>query len=174
MSIGRRSRTSIADQKFRDYEMPANSDSTFWTDFGYTARRPFQDAAGLQELDRADARYPALFPRTDGEMRAGLARGFTPPRVTLQGRDNRSRPSPKGKPEDNLLYTPFREPMVGVAAADQDKLQAGSCRGDPRHRAAGLSRICSNSCATNMCPAPARRWRPKRAGRQGLVPRRRF
>ena len=30
----------VADQKFRDYEMPANSDSAFWTDVGYTARRP--------------------------------------------------------------------------------------------------------------------------------------
>src|SRR6476660_4297073 len=33
---------SIADHKFRDYEMPANSDSAFWTNFGYTARRPFK------------------------------------------------------------------------------------------------------------------------------------
>ena len=32
----------VADQKFRDYEMPANSDSAFWTDFSYTARRPFK------------------------------------------------------------------------------------------------------------------------------------
>src|SRR5205814_10697493 len=32
----------IADQKFHDYEMPANSDSAFWTDVGYTARRPFK------------------------------------------------------------------------------------------------------------------------------------
>ena len=24
----------VADEKFRDYEMPANSDSAFWTDFG--------------------------------------------------------------------------------------------------------------------------------------------
>src|SRR5215468_7209193 len=29
----------VADQKFRDFEMPANSDSAFWTDLGYTARR---------------------------------------------------------------------------------------------------------------------------------------
>ena len=29
----------VADQKFRDYEMPANSDSAFWTDLGETARR---------------------------------------------------------------------------------------------------------------------------------------
>src|SRR4051812_1012306 len=32
----------IANQNFRDYEMPANSDSAFWTDLGYTARRPFK------------------------------------------------------------------------------------------------------------------------------------
>ena len=62
---------SIADQKFRDYEMPANSDSAFWTDFGYTARRPFKNAHGLQELDRADARYSALFPRRDREYAGG-------------------------------------------------------------------------------------------------------
>ena len=33
----------VADQKFRDYEMPANSDSAFWTDLGETARRPFKN-----------------------------------------------------------------------------------------------------------------------------------
>ena len=32
----------IARQRFRDFEMPANSDSAFWTDIGYTARRPFR------------------------------------------------------------------------------------------------------------------------------------
>ena len=32
----------IANQKFRDYEMPANSDSAFWSDLGETARRPFK------------------------------------------------------------------------------------------------------------------------------------
>ena len=37
----------IANQRFRDFEMPANSDTTFWTNLGYTARRPFQQAAGL-------------------------------------------------------------------------------------------------------------------------------
>ena len=32
----------IADMKFREYEMPANSDTTFWTDMGYTARSDFR------------------------------------------------------------------------------------------------------------------------------------
>ena len=55
----------IAGQKFRDFEMPVNSDTTFWTDIGYTARRPFKTRR-LPELDRADARHAALFPRADG------------------------------------------------------------------------------------------------------------
>src|SRR5256885_15852767 len=30
-----------ANQRLRDFEMPANSDTTFWTNIGYTALRPF-------------------------------------------------------------------------------------------------------------------------------------
>ena len=47
-SSGPRSRTAIADEKFRDYEMPVNSDSAFWTDLGYTARRPFKTQVDYQ------------------------------------------------------------------------------------------------------------------------------
>jgi uncharacterized protein (DUF885 family) len=57
-------------------------------------------------------------------MRAGLKRGFTPPRVTLQVRDKSIAQVASGKPEDNLLYTPFKQPMVGVPAAEQPKLKA--------------------------------------------------
>src|SRR5579871_658570 len=35
----------IAGWKFRNYEMPVNSDTTFWTDLGYTARQPFRTLA---------------------------------------------------------------------------------------------------------------------------------
>ena len=49
--------TLIANQQFRDFEMPANSDTTFWTDLGYTARRPYPNPAGLPQLDIANARY---------------------------------------------------------------------------------------------------------------------
>src|SRR5216684_367979 len=33
----------ISNWKFRDFEMPANADTTFWTDLGYTARRPYRN-----------------------------------------------------------------------------------------------------------------------------------
>src|ERR1051326_9013394 len=67
---------------------------------------------------------PRYFREQSANMRAGLARGLPPPRFTLQGREKSIETIAGGKPEDNLLYTPFREPMVGVQASDQDKLKS--------------------------------------------------
>ncbi len=114
---------SIADEKFRDYEMPANSDSAFWSDFGYTARRPFKNLADYQNWIAQMRDVPRYFQEQIANMKAGVARGFTPPRATLTGREKSIATVAEGKPEDNLLYTPFREPMVGVEAADQQKLK---------------------------------------------------
>src|SRR5438477_788494 len=114
----------VADQKFHDYEMPANSDSAFWTDLGETARRPFKSLTDYKNWIAQMRDIPRYFRQQIANMRAGLARGFTPPRLTLQGREKSIATIAGGKPEDNLLYTPFREPMVGVQPADQDKLKS--------------------------------------------------
>ncbi|MGH8094189.1 MAG: DUF885 domain-containing protein [Chthoniobacterales bacterium] len=114
----------VADQKFRDYEMPANSDSAFWTDLGYTARRPFKTVTDYKNWIAQLRDVPRYFQDEIDNMRAGLARGFTPPRATLQGRDKSIATFAEGKPENNALYTPFREPMVGVLPSDQARLKA--------------------------------------------------
>jgi uncharacterized protein (DUF885 family) len=113
----------IAGHKFRDYEMPANSDSAFWSDFGYTARRPFKTVVDYRNWIAQMRDVPRYFAEEIANMKAGLARGFTPPRATLVGREKSIATVAEGKPEDNLLYTPFREPMVGVEAAEQEKLR---------------------------------------------------
>lgn len=118
----------IANEKFRDYEMPANSDSAFWTDLGYTARRPFKTLTDYKNWIAQLRDVPRYFREQIPNMRAGLARGFTPPRATLQGRDKSIATIAEGKPEDNLLYTPFREPMVGVQAAEQTKLKSDAAQ----------------------------------------------
>ena len=56
---------------------------------------------------------PRYFREQMDEMRAGLARGFTPPRVTLEGRDASLTAVTEAKPEDSLFYTPFKE-MPGI------------------------------------------------------------
>jgi len=114
----------IADQEFREYEMPANSDSSFWTDIGYTARRPFRSLADYKSWTRQMRDIPRYFREEIAEMRAGLKRGFTPPRVTLQGRDGSIAAVAKGKPEDSLFFIPFKQMLSTIPAAEQARLRA--------------------------------------------------
>jgi len=112
----------IANQRFRDYEMPANSDTTFWTDLGYTARRPFRTLQDYQNWLAQLRDIPRYFHEQMDEMRAGLRRGFTPPRVTMEGRDASITAVTEATPEASLFFTPFKD-MPGISAADQAQLR---------------------------------------------------
>ena len=113
----------IANQRFRDYEMPANSDTAFWTDLGFTARRPFRTLQDYKNWLAQLHDVPRYFHEQMDEMRAGLQRGFTPPKVTMEGRDSSITAVTEAKPEASLFYTPFKD-MPGVSAADQADLRA--------------------------------------------------
>ena len=113
----------IAGQKFRDYEMPVNSDTTFWTDIGYTARKPFRTLTDYRNWIAQMRDIPRYFHEEIDEMRAGVRRGFTPPRVTLEGRDASITAVTGAAPDKNLFYTPFVE-MPGIADADKAALRA--------------------------------------------------
>jgi uncharacterized protein (DUF885 family) len=113
----------IANQKFRDYEMPANSDTTFWTDLGYTARRQFRTLTDYEHWIAQMRDIPRYFHEQMDEMRAGMKRGFTPPRVTMEGRDASITAVTDATPEASLLYTPFRD-MQGIPAAQQATLRS--------------------------------------------------
>jgi uncharacterized protein (DUF885 family) len=113
----------IANQRFRDYEAPANSDTTFWTDLGYTARRQFRTLQDYQNWIAQMRDIPRYFHEQMDEMRAGLKRGFTPPRITMEGRDGSLTAVTDATPEGSLFYTPFKD-MPGIAAADQARLRA--------------------------------------------------
>jgi uncharacterized protein (DUF885 family) len=117
----------IANQRFRDFEMPANSDTTFWTDLGYTARRPFRTITDYEHWLAQMRDIPRYFREQMGEMRAGLKRGFTPPRVTMEGRDGSITAVTEATPEASLFYTPFRD-MPGIAPARQAELRAEAVR----------------------------------------------
>src|SRR5215216_2237467 len=118
----------VADQKFRDYEMPANSDSAFWSDLAQDARRPFKTLTDYKNWIAQMRDIPRYFREQIANMRAGLARGFTPPQFTLKGREKSIATIAEGKPEENLLYTPFREPMVGVQPSDPEKLKSEAAK----------------------------------------------
>jgi uncharacterized protein (DUF885 family) len=113
----------IRNQRFRDFEMPANSDSAFWTDFGYTARRPFRSREDYRGWLAQMRDVPRYFHEQEDEMRAGMKRGFTPPRVTLEGRDASITAVTDVAPEATLFYVPFKD-MPGIPVEDQTRLRS--------------------------------------------------
>jgi uncharacterized protein (DUF885 family) len=117
----------IANQRFRDFEMPANSDTTFWTNLGYTARRTFRKPEEYKNWLGQMRDVPRYFHEQMDEMRAGLARGFTPPAVTMAGRDASITVVINATPEASLFYTPFKE-MSGFSAAEQARMRAEAVR----------------------------------------------
>jgi uncharacterized protein (DUF885 family) len=115
--------TLIASQTFRDYEMPANADTTFWTDLGYAARRPYRTAEDYRKWIGQMRDIPRYFREETAEMRLGLKRGFTPPRVTFVGRDASITAVTEALPAASLFYTPFKD-MPGVPEAEKSSLRA--------------------------------------------------
>ena len=113
----------IAQQQFHEYEMPVNSDTTFWTDLGYTARRQYRSVQDYRNWLNQMKDVPRYFREQMEEMRAGMKRGFTPPRITLEGRDASITAVTDATPEASLFYTPFKE-MPGVSEAEQKALRA--------------------------------------------------
>jgi uncharacterized protein (DUF885 family) len=114
----------VQELRFREYEQPVNADSAFWTDVTYAARQPFTRAADYRNYLRQLAAMPGYFGEQVENMRAGLARGFTPPRVTLQGRDAALASVVEARPEDTVFFTPFKTMPAAVPAAEQSALRA--------------------------------------------------
>lgn len=116
--------TWIAALRFRQYEMPANSDSSFWGELGDTARSPFRTEADYRNWIAQLHDIPRYFADQTANMRAGLARGFTPPKVTLIGRDASVAAVAEAKPEDSSLYGPFKAMPASIPPATQSALRA--------------------------------------------------
>lgn len=111
-------------QRFRDYEKPLNADTTFWTNLAGGARKPFAKEAEYRAYLKQLQEVPRYFDEEIANMRAGLARGFTPPRVTLEGRDSTLTSVTEAKsPEDTVYYTPFKTMPATIPAATQAALR---------------------------------------------------
>ena len=115
----------VNSQKFHEYEMPANSDSAFWSGITETPRRPFHTLQDYNNYISQLNEIPRLFDEETVNMRAGLKRGFTPPQVTLVGRGSSIASIANAKsPEDTIFYEPFKKMPATIPAAEQSKLQA--------------------------------------------------
>ena len=117
-------RTSVralaTDIRYKTYEAPLNSDTFFWSEF-----TPRQGFASLDIYRNYLARLrdvPRYFDENVANMRAGLARGYTVPRVSVVGRDRTIEPYVKAD-TTNPLYTPFIAMPGTISPADQSALR---------------------------------------------------
>jgi uncharacterized protein (DUF885 family) len=115
-----------ANVRFREYEKPLNADSSFWFNMTYEARKPFRTRADYANYVAQLNDVPRYFREQVANMRAGLARGFTPPRVTLAGRDATIAGIVEAKPADTPFYLPFKDMPASIPAAQQASLRAAA------------------------------------------------
>jgi uncharacterized protein (DUF885 family) len=116
-------RALVNDVRFRVYEAPFNSDTFFWTEFtprqGYGTLEAYRAYLGrLRDI-------PRYFDDQIANMRAGLARGFSVPRVSVVGRDRTIEPYVKGD-TTNPLFAPFLQMPSSIPASDQRELRASA------------------------------------------------
>jgi uncharacterized protein (DUF885 family) len=117
----------IHSQKFREYERPANSDSSFWSDEEEVTRSTLKTEEDYKNYISQMSDLPRYFRENVVNMRAGLARGFTPPKVTLTGRDKSLEPVAEAKTaESTIYYKPFEKMPAMIPAGEQAKLRAAA------------------------------------------------
>ena len=118
--------TTLANsQRFKDYEAPFNSDSAFWSEMASTARKPFKTVQDYRNFIAQMQTWPSYFEQSEANMRAGLARGFTPPKVTLMGREaSVAVIAQAASPTDTVFYQPFKTLPASLSASEQEALRA--------------------------------------------------
>ena len=111
----------IGDARYSEWEMPFDSDSSFWT---YLA--PSRGFATVEEYERYIGRMrdiPRYFSEQTANSRAGLKRGFSVPRVTLEGRDVSISSYVVDDPEKSPFWRPFADMPQRFSEADRARLQ---------------------------------------------------
>jgi uncharacterized protein (DUF885 family) len=119
----------LAEQRFRDYEKPLTADTSFWIDLGYATRATYRDERAYRGYLKLLGDMPRYFDQNIANMRAGLKRGFTPPQITLKGRDiGVAEVVAAGDTDASPFYAPFRDMPASIPAATQAALRAEAKR----------------------------------------------
>ncbi|MGE5168582.1 MAG: DUF885 domain-containing protein, partial [Deltaproteobacteria bacterium] len=113
-----------ADVRFRQYEMPFNADSQFWSDLGFLSGRHLRTVKDAENYVALLNDVPRWFDENIVNMRAGLKRGFSVPRAVLAGRDVSITTYIVKSPQDSDFYKPFKSLPATIPADAQAKLQA--------------------------------------------------
>lgn len=114
--------SAIADGRFREWEMPFNSDSSFWTYLDEP--RSLRTAQHYRRYISRMRETPRFFDEQIVNMRQGLARGFSVPRATIEGRDQSIAAFADPDLEKNAFYAAFRTMPDTIPAGEQAALRA--------------------------------------------------
>ncbi|MYL99347.1 DUF885 family protein [Novosphingobium sp. FGD1] len=115
----------LASQRYRDYEKPFNADTSFWGDLTEWARNPLRNREAADDYLVMLREIPRYYDQQIENMRAGLKRGFTAPRVTLAGRDKGIETVALARTaEESPFYAPLKALPSTIPAAEQEKLRA--------------------------------------------------
>jgi uncharacterized protein (DUF885 family) len=101
--------------------MPFNSDSSFWTYLDSSG--PLADAAEYRRYIARMGDIPRYFDQQITNMRAGLARGFSVPRATLDGRDSSVAAFLTGDPAKSPFFKAFERMPATIPESEQQQLR---------------------------------------------------
>ncbi len=115
--------------RFRDYEMPFNADSSFWSWLGFMGQQQLKTPKEYRGYIALLDDVPRYFGQHIANMRAGLVRGFSVPRATLEGRDlSIAQVAELKDAEQAALYGPFKRMPASIPVAEQAKLRGEAKR----------------------------------------------
>jgi uncharacterized protein (DUF885 family) len=115
--------TLIEDQRFKAYQRPLTGDTSFWSDLTEMSKGQFHTEADYRNYLSQLSDFPRYFQENIDNMRAGLKRGFTLPKVVLQGREASVISAIGATPESNPYYAPFKTMAASLPAAVQARLR---------------------------------------------------
>ncbi len=111
--------TLLSDQQFKTYEKPLLGDTAFWSDLTYLARETFRTEQDYTNYIAWLHSMPRYFDQQIANMKLGLKRKFTLPKVSLVGREASVRSVVERTGEDNVYFTPLLKFPMKISEASR-------------------------------------------------------
>jgi uncharacterized protein (DUF885 family) len=115
----------IADYGFGDWQIPINADSGFHIGLARLPEDvPLATTADYENYLSRLRQFPRYFGEQTSNMRLGLERGMTIPKVALAGYETTISSHVVSDPTESVFWPPFEHFPVGVPASEHERLRA--------------------------------------------------